>query len=76
MKTGINYVKIQGHSNLVKDMKTGAILNVDNETITKARAKKKREQVAEEELIELKNDVSDIKKMLLELTKKMVESNG
>lgn len=76
MRSKVEYVKIQGHPNLAKDLKSGAILNINNESITLARMKKKREKEKEEELIELKNDVSEIKKMLTELSKKMVESNG
>ena len=49
MKKKVDYVKIQGHPNLAKDLETGAIL---------------------------KNDVSEIKQMIAELTKKMVEQNG
>ena len=34
------------------------------------------QRIYEQELVELKNDVSEIKKMLAQLTEKMVESNG
>ena len=38
--------------------------------------KKKLDAAKEKELVELKKDVSEIKKMLAQLTEKMVESNG
>jgi|TARA_B100001093_G_C26180065_1_gene739435 hypothetical protein len=70
------YIQIEGQSALVKDISSGAILNVNNESINKARNRKIREAEKEKELVELKNDVSEIKKMLSALTKKMVDQNG
>jgi S-adenosylmethionine:tRNA-ribosyltransferase-isomerase (queuine synthetase) len=76
VKSKVDYIKIQGHPSLIKDLSTGAILNINNDAIVQARMKKSREKEKEKELIELKNDVSEIKKMLIELSKKMVEQNG
>ena len=70
------HIQIEGQSALVKDISSGAILNVNNESINKARNRKIREAEKEKELVELKNDVSEIKKMLSALTKKMVDQNG
>tara|TARA_B100000768_G_scaffold39913_1_gene38781 strand:- start:60686 stop:60910 length:225 start_codon:yes stop_codon:yes gene_type:complete len=70
------YIQIEGQSALVQDISSGAILNVNNESINKARNRKIREAEKEKELVELKNDVSEIKKMLSALTKKMVDQNG
>ena len=76
MRSNINCVKVNGHPNLVKDLASGAILNIDNDAMNMARMKKKSDAAKEKELVELKNDVSEIKKMLAQLTEKMVESNG
>lgn len=76
MKSKINSIKIQGHPNLVKDLNSGAILNINSDAINRARMKKKLDAEKEKELAELKNDVSEIKQMLAQITKKMVESNG
>jgi|TARA_R110002074_G_scaffold182666_2_gene347667 hypothetical protein len=70
------YIQIEGQSALVKDISSGAVLNVNNDSINKARSRKIREAEKEKELVELKNDVSEIKKMLSALTKKMVDQNG
>jgi len=70
------YIQIEGQSALVKDISSGAVLNVNNESINKARSRKIREAEKEKELAELKNDVSEIKQMLSALTKKMVDQNG
>jgi hypothetical protein len=76
VKSKINSIKIQGHPNLVKDLNSGAILNINSDAINRARIKKKLDAEKEKELDELKNDVSEIKQMLAQITKKMVESNG
>jgi hypothetical protein len=76
VKSKINSIKIQGHPNLVKDLNSGAILNINSDAINRARIKKKLDAEKEKELAELKNDVSEIKQMLAQITKKMVESNG
>ena len=70
------YIPIEGQSELVKDISSGAILNINSDAINKARMRKIREAEKEKELVELKNDVSEIKQMLSQLTKKMVEPNG
>jgi hypothetical protein len=69
------YIPIEGQSELVKDISSGAILNINSDAINKARMRKVREDEKEKELVELKNDVSEIKQMLSQLTKKMVEPN-
>lgn len=70
------YIPIEGQSELVKDISSGAILNINSDAINKARMRKVLEAEKEKELVELKNDVSEIKQMLSQLTKKMVEPNG
>ena len=64
---------MKGHPSLVKDINTGAVLNINSDAIEKARMRKKKETKREEDISELKNDVYEIKKMLTELSKKMVE---
>ncbi len=76
MKSKINSIKIQGHPHLVKDLNSGAILNINSDAINRARMKKKSDAEKEKELAELKNDVSEIKQMLAQITKKMVDQNG
>ena len=55
MRSNINCVKVNGHPNLVKDLASGAILNIDNDAINMARMKKKLDAAKEKELVELKN---------------------
>ena len=72
-----NYVKVEGNFNLVKDKKTGAILNIDKNGLEAAKRRKRLavEQQKEKEIIhqlkseneELKNDVKEMKKLLNDL---------
>jgi hypothetical protein len=66
-----HYVKVEGHPNLVRDLKSNAIINtdkvsLDNYTIAK---RKKEEEVKridniENELIQLKCSINEIKQLL------------
>ncbi len=64
------YVQVEGNSGLVRDRKTGAILNVNSTEIQKARLRKKKEKQQELEIQELKKDVSEIKVLLKQLVEK------
>jgi tetrahydromethanopterin S-methyltransferase subunit B len=66
----MRYVNVEGHSNLIKDMKTGAVLNVSND-VTKARKIKENRKQRETEFDNLKDDVQNIKLMLQQIIKKM-----
>ena len=63
----VQYIPVEGHTNLVRDAATGAIINIDKSKATKAR--KAREQVLREkqEIQELKQDVAEIKSLLKQL---------
>ena len=70
-------VKIEGHSNLVRDAQTSAILNNDNESlrIYKQRRITMRKQSQDfdkmkNEIDDIKSDINDIKNLLLDMVKK------
>ena len=62
------YVKIEGHTDLVKDKVTGAVLNVSKD-VNKARKAKNVRQEKEREFENLKNDVKEMKDLLNSLIK-------
>jgi len=64
------YIQVEGNSGLVRDRETGAILNANTTEIQKARLKKNKEKQREQEIQELKKDVSDIKVLLTKLIEK------
>ena len=64
------YIQVEGNSGLVRDRETGAILNANTTEIQKARLKKNKEKQREQEIQELKKDLSDIKVLLTKLVEK------
>lgn len=70
-----SHMKVEGHTNLVRDKRTGAILNTNTTEIERAR---KLKQVSDErkehinslteDVKGLKEDMNEIKQLLLKLT--------
>lgn len=66
----MNYSKVLDHDNLIRDMSTGAIINIDKST--GEIAKKKQNNISNINQLQcdveiLKNELSDIKNLLREL---------
>ena len=62
-----NYVKVKDHEYLVKDTKTGAILNTDLNIVRQHELRMKqieKEKARDEEINKIKSDVSEIKQLL------------
>ena len=68
-------IKVEGHDGLVRDKNTGAIINLDNSAII-ARRKSKQLSSALEDINTLKNEVSELKFLLRELTKNASNSSS
>tara|TARA_B100000427_G_C15372925_1_gene535170 strand:+ start:449 stop:658 length:210 start_codon:yes stop_codon:yes gene_type:complete len=67
----MNYIKIEGHNGYVRDKKSGAVLNLNKSEIEAAKKRKQQRATKEQELDNLKNEVSDIKIMLTKLIEKL-----
>ena len=65
------YKDVEGHSNLVRDTSTGAILNINKEEISAARKRKLERRQKEKDFENLKNEVGDIKNMLTKIIEKL-----
>lgn len=65
------FVKVENQRDLVRDKTTGAIVNINNDELEKARARKKARQQRDFEIQELKNDVAQIKDMLSKIAEKL-----
>jgi len=68
------YYKVEGNSNLVRDKETNAILNINSieyENYKKIKQNKKKEEDRisnlESDVNEIKDDLSTIKKLLLDI---------
>jgi hypothetical protein len=64
-------LKVEGHTNLVRDTNSGAILNINKTEIEAARAKKLREKQREADIIDLKNEVGELKNLLKSIIDKL-----
>ena len=64
----MEFIKVSGHDGLVRDQKTGAILNLDDSAI-EARRKSKHLGSALDDINMLKNEVSELKSLIRELIK-------
>lgn len=65
------YVPVKGHSGLVRDTESNALINVDKTAIERAREKKEAKRKKRQEEMEMKqrvasleSDISEIKTML------------
>ena len=73
-----NYVQVEGHSGLVRDKKSGAILNINSTDIEKARKAKalKRKRILKNEILEtqvhdLQNEMVEVKGLLNKILEKL-----
>ena len=66
----MKYKKVEGHVGYVKD-ENGVVLNVNNDEIEAAKKRKELMRQKDKEINELKDDVSDIKKMLTQIVEKL-----
>ena len=74
------YTKIEGHSDLIKDGTTGAILNTNNNAYEAVKRRYKinqlqKEQISKQEkdINSMKEDISELKTMMKTLVGKLVE---
>ena len=64
------YVKVKDHEELVREKNNSAILNVDADALSKYKMRRELERKRNEEIDELKKDVSEIKSLLLQMIDK------
>ena len=66
-----NYLKVEGSQTLVRDTNTQAILNTDKKTINQAREAKRLRQSRNNEVLELRNEVREMKDLINKLIEKL-----
>jgi hypothetical protein len=66
-----NYVKVDGHSSLVRDEETTAIVNTDIEAYYLAKKRKEMFISQRKEINTLKEDVTEIKSLLVKIIEKI-----
>ena len=70
-------VKVKGHTHLVRDLKSQAIINIDSDAYARYMARKRSKQAKkDDEVREVIRDVNEIKKEMFEikdLLKKVID---
>ena len=64
-------IPVQGHKNLFRDEKTGAIVNMDTAGYSTYMSDKRRNSDKQAELEEMKSEIETLKTMLKELASKI-----
>ena len=65
------YVKVEGHSYLMRDGQSGAIINTNVNEMTQARIRKAQQKKQQNEIKELRSELQEMKQLL----NKMIEVN-
>jgi len=65
------YIKVEGHDNLVRDKQTGAILNKDSSSYQSYMRQKQVKLSERNEIEKLKSEVGEIKDMLKVIIEKL-----
>ena len=64
------YLRIEGNSNYVRDTKSGAIININTSEFEKMKQIRENRKKKDNEIVELQNEVSEIKSLLKQLLEK------
>ena len=64
-------IPVEGHKNLFRDEKTGAIINMDTTGYSTYMSDKRRNSDKQAELEEMKSEIETLKTMLKELASKI-----
>jgi hypothetical protein len=60
----MKYAKVENHPDLVRDLKSGAIINTNVDQYHAARRRKTRVRKEKQEIQNLKNEMKEIKELL------------
>ena len=60
-------LKVKGHTNLVRDLKSQAIINTDSDAYAKYMARKTKQKVKDDEVRQVIRDVNELKNEMREI---------
>ena len=60
-------IKVQGHTHLVRDLKSQAIINTDSEAYARYMARKCKQQKKDDQLRDVVRDVNELKNEMREI---------
>ena len=73
------YAKVKGHSHLVRDLKSQAIINTDSDAYARYMARKAKQAKKDDEMRAVVREVNEIKSEMFEikdLLKKVLDKDG
>ena len=73
------YAKVKGHSHLIRDLKSQAIINTDSDAYARYMARKAKQSKKEDEMRKVVREVNEIKTEMFEiksLLKKVLDKDG
>ena len=62
-----NTAKVQGHTSLVRDLKSQAIINTDSDAYARYMARKAKQQNKDDEVRSVIRDVNELKNEIIEI---------
>ena len=66
-------VKVKGHTHLVRDLKSQAIINTDSDAYARYMARKRAQKHKNDEIREVIRDVNELKIEMKEIKKLLIE---
>ena len=66
-------VKVKGHSNLVRDLKSQAIINTDSDAYARYMARKAKQSKKDDEMRTVVREVNSLKTEMFEIKKLLME---
>ena len=73
------FAKVKGHSHLVRDLKSQAIINTDSDAYARYMARKAKQSKKDDEMRKVVREVNEIKTEMFEiksLQKKVLDKDG
>ena len=68
--------KVEGHANLVRDLKSQAIINTDSDAYARYMARKRVQKHRNDELREVIRDVNELKIEMRAIKEQLIEMNN
>ena len=75
----MTFAKVKGHTHLVRDLKSQAIINTDSDAYARYMARKAKQSKKEDEMRKVVREVNEIKTEMFEiksLLKKVLDKDG
>ena len=75
----MSVIKVKGHTHLVRDLKSQAIINTDSDAYARYMARKAKQSKKDDEMRKVVREVNEIKSEMFEikdLLKKVLDKNG